>query len=72
VCVVSPHPGRFVVVLFIGALASAGCSTESTPGDKAAPLNLDVKLEPVKHKQLLERIAELRGKVVVIDFWGEF
>jgi thiol-disulfide isomerase/thioredoxin len=32
----------------------------------------DVSLRPVKHSELLKEIAAQRGKVVVIDFWGEF
>ncbi len=31
-----------------------------------------VKLEVVKHKQFLEALGKQRGKVVVIDLWGEF
>jgi thiol-disulfide isomerase/thioredoxin len=48
----------------------------------AAPVVLDlgadagepasIKLQVVKHKQLLQELKKLRGKVVVVDIWGEF
>jgi hypothetical protein len=73
--VISPYPGRIIVVLCAGSLlAMAGCSAQPQPGDKetAAPPDVAVTLERVKHAQLKERLAALRGKIVVIDFWGEF
>jgi hypothetical protein len=32
----------------------------------------DVKLEIVKKDELAKRLAALKGKVVVMDVWGEF
>jgi hypothetical protein len=39
---------------------------------KPAEKNQAVKLAVVKHAKLLEAIESARGKVLVIDFWGEF
>jgi hypothetical protein len=53
----------------------AGCHAENSTGDKktpSAPPDTSVTIERVKHAQLKERLAALRGKIVVIDFWGEF
>ena len=72
--VLSPRPGRVVVVLCAATLL-AGCHAENSNGDKnaaPAPPDTSVTNERVKHAQLRERLAALRGKVVVIDFWGEF
>jgi PBP1b-binding outer membrane lipoprotein LpoB len=69
-CVISPRPGQIVAALFAAALL-AGCHSEPATGAKAPP-DPDVTLERVKHAQLKERLAALRGKIVVIDFWGEF
>ena len=73
-CVVSPRPGRVILVLCAAALL-AGCHSETPTADKgppAGPPDREVALERVKHPQLLEKLAALRGKIVVIDFWGEF
>jgi hypothetical protein len=72
--VLSPRPGRVVTVLCAAALL-AGCHTEAPTGandSPAGPPDRDVTIERIKHKQLLDRLAALRGKIVVLDFWGEF
>jgi hypothetical protein len=53
----------------------AGCHSENQTGGKdtaATPPDTSVTIERVKHAELKERLAALRGKIVVIDFWGEF
>jgi hypothetical protein len=45
-------------------LAAAAC-------DKV-PARNDVKLEVVKQSGYLKVLEGLRGKVVVVDIWGEF
>ena len=32
----------------------------------------DVKLEVVKREELAKRLEAFRGKIVVLDVWGEF
>ena len=50
---------------FGSLLALSACGdTQQTPGD--------VKLEVVKRQDLDKRLEAFRGKVVVLDVWGEF
>ena len=42
----------------------------TTPG--AAPANDAVALKTVKYADLGRTIRDLQGKIVVVDFWGEF
>jgi hypothetical protein len=67
-CATQPRPGPAVAVLFAATLL-AGCHAE--PPTSAVP-EPDVTIERVTHTQLKERLAALRGKIVVVDFWGEF
>jgi hypothetical protein len=74
-CVVSPRRNRVVLVCCAAALlAAAGCHSEPSGGTGAqggAP-DTSVTLVSVKHKELQDKLAALRGKIVVVDFWGEF
>jgi len=45
--------------------ATFGCADDPAPAG-------GVKLEVVKHKQVLEALGKQRGKIVVLDVWGEF
>jgi thiol-disulfide isomerase/thioredoxin len=36
------------------------------------PPSEEVKLQDVTHEQFLKALAALKGKVVVVDFWGDF
>mgnify|MGYP001568874383 CR=1 FL=1 len=49
-----------------------GCGTlwASIPG--AAQEKSDVKLDVVKYDGLKDAVLRNRGKVILIDFWGEF
>ena len=69
-CALHPRPGQAVAALFAAALL-AGCHSES-PTSANAPPEREVTIERVTHPQLKERLAALRGKIVVLDFWGEF
>jgi hypothetical protein len=51
-------------VLWAGLVAT-GCADGPAPSG-------EVKVAVVKHKQVLEALGKQRGKIVVIDVWGEF
>jgi hypothetical protein len=55
--------GGAAAVLLCAALVTAGFAGGSDP---------DVKLAVVKHKEFLKILAKEKGKVVVLDVWGEF
>ena len=38
----------------------------------AAPSDETVTLKTVKYPELVRTVRGLQGKVVVVDFWGEF
>ena len=38
----------------------------------AAPSDDTVTLKTVKYADLVRTVRDLQGKVVVVDFWGEF
>ena len=38
----------------------------------AAPADDSVTLKTVKYDELGRTVRELQGKIVVVDFWGEF
>ena len=38
----------------------------------AEPAAVAVSLKEVKYADLARTVRDLRGKVVVVDFWGEF
>jgi hypothetical protein len=42
------------------------------PGAADAQEKSDVKLDVVKYDVLRDAVAKARGKVVLVDFWGEF
>jgi hypothetical protein len=69
-CATLPRPGPTAAALFAAALF-AGCHAESPTSAITAPEPV-VTIERVTHPQLKERLAALRGKIVVVDFWGEF
>jgi hypothetical protein len=50
------------------ALVCAALVTAGSPGGAGAK----VKLEVVKHKDFLKALAKQKGKVVLVDVWGEF
>ena len=53
-----------------GMLLGLAASLASLPG--AAQDKSDIKLEVVKYDGLKDAVLRNRGKVVLIDFWGEF
>jgi hypothetical protein len=63
-------------LLSAGALLAAGCTSQSSsptaPEQLANPDAVPVTLTDTKHQGLLDFLKEQRGKVVVLDFWGEF
>lgn len=68
---------RFTPLLFAaGAGLLLGCANGGAPPpppeSKAAAAPSEVKLAVVKHKQFVEELKKQRGKVVVVDVWGEF
>jgi hypothetical protein len=67
---IHPRPGLAVATLFAAALL-VGCHAEPPTGANATP-GREVAIERVTHPQLKERLVALRGKIVVLDFWGEF
>jgi len=69
-----------ILVLSVGLFA-AGCSKEgcSTCGDTSSSTAganpnqaSEIKLEIVKHSQLLDALKAQRGKVVVLDVWASW
>jgi hypothetical protein len=67
---------RLVVILGVGALLAAGCTAQSSsptvPEQVANTDAVQVTLTDTKHQGLLDFLKAQRGKVVVLDFWGEF
>ncbi len=57
---------RYFLAASAGLLALAVCGAEPAPTDNA-PL-----LKVVKYPELMRTVRNLQGKVVVVDFWGEF
>jgi hypothetical protein len=55
---------RATTIISLGALLLAAPATAQ---DK-----VEVKLEVVKYDGLKSAVAKHRGKVVLVDFWGEF
>ena len=53
-----------------GMLLGLAMTRASLPG--AAQDKSDIKLEVVKYDGLKDAVLRNRGKVVLIDFWGEF
>jgi len=53
-----------------GMLLGLAASLPSLPG--TAQDKSDIKLEVVKYDGLKDAVLRNRGKVVLIDFWGEF
>jgi len=53
-----------------GMLLGLAASFASLPG--AAQEKSDIKLEVVKYDGLKDAVLRNRGKVLLIDFWGEF
>jgi thiol-disulfide isomerase/thioredoxin len=70
--------GIHTFVLYVATLVFAGCSQESrsTGGGEPAPAKpaasgaAEVRLEVVKHNQLLDALKAQRGKLVVLDVWA--
>ncbi|MCS7045830.1 MAG: hypothetical protein NZO58_05695 [Gemmataceae bacterium] len=56
--------------MLTAALVSCGLLTIATPG-QVQPAD-EVKLDVVKYEALKEAVLRQRGKVVLVDFWGEF
>ena len=54
-----------------GAATALLCAALVTAGGAGAKTG-DVKLEVVKHKDFLKALAKQKGKVVLVDVWGEF
>ena len=54
------------IVMLALSFTQSGCSTE-TKGE----MN-EIKLEPITADQLEKAIAAHKGKVVLIDVWGEY
>ncbi len=58
---------RHFLVVSAGLLALAACAAEPpAPSDNAPSLKV------VKYPELMRTVRNLQGKVVVVDFWGEF
>jgi len=56
------------ILLFAGV--ALGVAALAPDGEKAAAP--PVELKPVKYDALKAAVREQRGKVVVVDIWGEF
>jgi hypothetical protein len=55
------------ILLFAAAAAFAAAA----PADEKPPA-AEVELKPAKYDALKAAVRAQRGKVVVVDFWGEF
>lgn len=58
---------RYFLAASAGLLALAVCGAEP-----AAPTGDAPSLKVVKYPDLTRTVRDLQGKVVVVDFWGEF
>ncbi len=63
------RPRRFLLPLCTAAVLAAAFPLHLGAGAGEAGA---IKLRVVKHKQFLDELKKLRGKVVVVDVWGEF
>jgi hypothetical protein len=52
------------------AAAATAFAALAAPADDKPPA--EVELKPVKYEDLKAAVRGLRGKVVVVDFWGAF
>jgi hypothetical protein len=50
--------------------AAVALSPLLAPADEPSPA--DVQLKTIKYDALKEAVRAQKGKVVVVDFWGEF
>jgi hypothetical protein len=67
------HLLRLTWLAVFGAILVTGCGKESPLATApAAPAESIVELKPAKFPQLVEAIKAQKGKVVVLDVWGEF
>jgi hypothetical protein len=41
-------------------------------GERAATQEKQIEVQRVSHAQLKQAVLKQRGKVLVVDFWGEF
>jgi hypothetical protein len=57
--------------LLLLAVAAAGFVAVLAPGGEK-PVSAKVELKTVKYDALKAAVREQRGKVVVVDIWGEF
>src|SRR5438105_1584184 len=63
------HPGVQLVVLAV-LLALAAAVVVIRPG--ATPPAGPITLESIRYDDLAERIVQLQGRVVVVDFWADY
>ncbi|GEM_PF-6895081 len=54
----------------VAVLLSVGAISATLPGN--AQEKAEVKLDIVKYDGLKDAVLRNRGKVILIDFWGEF
>jgi hypothetical protein len=57
---------RNIIVFGLAAVLCAGVG--ATGGQEKSAVKLDI----VKYDVLRDAVAKARGKVVLVDFWGEF
>ncbi len=65
---VAEHMNRCRFLSFALLTALAGC-TGSSPKAPAAPRS-QIRLGTIDERELAQRIVQLRGKVVLVDFWA--
>ena len=58
---------KIAYICMAGLLAAPALAAEP-----AAPADDAVSLKAVKYADLARTVRDLQGKVVVVDFWGEF
>jgi hypothetical protein len=58
------------VRLMMGLLALLGAATLLSPRSRAA--DTPVTMKAVKYDDLAKEIRNLKGKIVVVDVWGEY
>ena len=58
--------------LFITAAGASALLAAAALGAEPAATDDAVTLKAVKYADLVRTVRDLQGKVVVVDFWGEF
>lgn len=57
---------------YVGAAVSLGLGLLLMSAPGGAQEKVEIKLEVVKYDGLKDAVLRQRGKVILIDFWGDF